>query len=214
MGRLSKNFILIFMLIGMFLLAGCSKFNFKTFHASDEETGTEITLAPDDNQIETETETSITTTSDNAEEAVNTKTETLPTPAAIKPTANIDLPIYTVNADTGEVEPITALVPEGSEITPEFIVDTVVESMADQSIVVGIEGVTLEDDAIIVSFMKDKAPGTNSGAGYEASVLDAIALSLIDNLNDYSKVIYRINGEAYISGHIELGIDEIYLGDN
>jgi hypothetical protein len=212
MGRFNKKFILIFMLIGMFLLTGCSKFNFKTFDASDEETGTEITLAPDDNQIETET--SITATSDNSEEAVNTKAETLPTPAAIKPTANIDLPVYTVNADTGEVEPITALVPEGSEITPEFIVDTVVDSMADQSIIVGIEDVTQKDDAVIVSFMKDKAPGTNSGAGYEASVLDAIALSLIDNLKNYSKVIYRINGEAYISGHIELGIDEVYLGDN
>src|SRR5690606_13491138 len=125
------------------------------------------------------------------------------TPSIIQPSKNIELLIYVVNSSS-DLDPITALVPADSEITPELIVDTVVDSMADRSIVIGIESVTTQDDAVIVSFYADQPPISNVGSSLEESILNAIAQSLTDNLDDYSKVIYRVEGGPYASGHIEL----------
>lgn len=216
MGRFNKKYIIVILLIVVLLLIGCSKLRFNTFNASEEEENrVTVTIAPQNNENTSETddidEAEVTTAPEN--ETAKTEKAT-PTPNVIQPTANIELPVYTVNVDTGDIETVTALVPNDSKITPELIVDTVVEAMADQSIEVGIESVTTKDDAVIVSFYKDKAPLSEMGSGYEAAILDAIAQSLIDNLDDYSKVIYRAEGEAYVSGHIELGINEVYLGDN
>lgn len=219
MVKLSKKFILVILMIVTFLLTGCSKFHLSTFNASEEEVTptvtVTVTMAPENKKDDAETvnkeEKEVTTTS--TEETVTTD-ETTPTPVAIQPTANIDLPIYDVNIDTGDIDTVTALIPQDVEVTPELIVEKVVEAMADQSIIVGIQSVSTKDQTVIVNFFKDKAPVADNGSGYEASILDAIAQSLVDNLEDYSKVIFRVEGEAYVSGHIELGIDEVYLGGN
>jgi cytoskeletal protein RodZ len=211
MERHNKKIMLIIMLIGIFLLTGCNKFHLGTFNASDEEkSGTEVTLTPNDNQDEP-----ITGSEEEKEEDTNSdEEETTPTPSSIQPTANIDLTVYTVNVDTGDIETVTALVTNDSEITPKLIVNTVIESMADKSIVVGIDSVTSEGDTVIVSFTKEQAPFSEVGAGYETAILDAIAQSLTDNLEEYSKVIYRVEGKAYVSGHIEMEADEVYFEDN
>jgi cytoskeletal protein RodZ len=210
MERHNKKILLIIMLIGIFLLTGCNKFHLGTFNASDEEkSGSEVTLTPNDNQDEPITESEAKVEDTNSDEE-----ETTPTPSSIQPTANIDLTVYTVNVDTGDIETVTALVTKDSEITPELIVDTVIESMADKSIVVGIDRVTSEGDTVIVSFTKEQAPFSEVGAGYESAILDAIAQSLTDNLAEYSKVIYRVEGKAYVSGHIEMEADEVYFEDN
>jgi hypothetical protein len=214
MERNNKKIILIIMLMGVFLLTGCDKFHFGTFNASDgEKSNREITLTPEDSLDDpiTDTETDATIKSDKVEGTTENAT---PTPSTIQPIANNDLPVYNVNVDTGDIEPVTALVPKDSEITPELIVQTVIESMADHSIVVGIDSVTTLNDTVIVSFTKDQAPFSDLGAGYEAAILDAIAQSLTDNLENYNKIIYRVEGKAYVSGHIETDIDEVYFEDN
>lgn len=127
----------------------------------------------------------------------------------MKPSKNIDLSIYTVNLD-GEIEMKVAAVAEEKSITPQLIVDIVVESLLDNSFNVGIDNVSTEDDTIIVSFLSDQPPVSYVGAGYEAAILDAIAQSLTDNLSSYNKVIYRVEGSAYSSGHIELDFNEVY----
>jgi cytoskeletal protein RodZ len=216
MKQFNKKFILIIMLTGIFLLTGCDKVKLNTYNASQEDSDTEVTITPEENNTDaadkeavTSDTQALTTTEDQANPSDST-----PTPLAIQPAANTELQVYNVNADTSDIEPVTALIPDGNDITPQLIVDTVVESLADQSIVIGIDSVTTKDDAIIVSFIKDKAPYSNLGSGYEQAILDAIAQSLIDNLSDYSKVIYRIEGNAYTSGVFEYGIDEPYLEEN
>lgn len=216
MGRFNKKYNLIILLIVIFLLTGCNKFRFNTFNASEEEDNNiTVTTAPEVNADSSETDDR-----DEAKKTAVTENDLAPTGApqptsdVIQPTENIELPVFTVNVDTSEIETVTALVPADSKITPELIVNKVVEAMADQSIEVGIESVITKDDTVIVSFYKDKAPLSDMGSGYEAAILDAIAQSLIDNLDDYSKVIYRAEGKAYVSGHIKMGVDEVYLGDN
>lgn len=209
MERFNKKHLFLLLLCGIFLLTGCNKFSFGIFDASKEGADTEITSVPEDNQKETG--------ENNKETVTDVPTKGAPeataSPEGVTPQAadNMELPIYTVNAEDGNIVPVTARVSAGSEYKPELIVDTVIDALADEGITIGVDSVTSEKDAVIVSFLKDKAPYTNMGSEYEAAILNAIAQSLIDNLNDYDKVIFRIEGNAYVSGTFEKGINEVYM---
>lgn len=212
MKRNNKKSILILMLVCIFLLAGCKNVRFNTYKESGE-TVTDNTEGQKNETTDTdekaETKDGITLDDKDTKEEDE---EDAPTPTMIQPVENRELLIYTVNGDA-DIEPVTALIPEGEEITPQLIVDRVVDSMADQSLQIGVEDVTTKDDAVIISFYEGQPPLGNVGAGLEVAILDAIAQSLTDNLEDYSKVIYRMEGKAYVSGHIELEIDEVYFED-
>lgn len=132
----------------------------------------------------------------------------------IQPNKNTEVMIYVIDVETAEIVPVTALVSTDKEITPEVIVNEVVEAMADASLEIGIDQVQVEGDTVIVSFLSNKAPVVNVGSGYEVSILNAIAQSIIDNTPEYKNVIYRIEGQPYITGHISLEADEVFLGDN
>ncbi len=212
MERIKRLLILMIMAAGLFLLSGCSIFHFDFFDES-KENNPEITLAPTEMPENPDQDESKEVTQTNQDPLVTPGSEVTPTPAQIKPTENVELTIYTVNVSTAEPENAIALIPADIDITPELIVDKVVESMADRSLDVGIESVTARGDTVIVSFYKNKAPLSEIGSGYEVAILDAIAQSLVDNLESYKKVIYRAEGKAYASGHIELELDEVYLED-
>jgi hypothetical protein len=213
MERLKRNILLILMVMGLTLLAGCNLFQFDFFDDSEEDNSSVITLTPNEDDKDNPSSSKIDNSEGNNPIESEKLTESTPTPSDIQPTKNIELPLYTVNIDTGEIEAETALVPADTKITPDLIVEKVVESMADRSIEVGIQEVSYKGDTVIVSFYKDKAPLSEMGSVYEAAILDAIAQSLIDNLKDYNKVIYRAEGEAYISGHFEFELNDIYLED-
>ncbi len=121
------------------------------------------------------------------------------------------LQIYTMNASTLEPEAVSVLIPQDTELTPEFIVDTVIATLEDQGYTIEVESVTTQEDAVVVSFYKNQAPSSGFGSSAESTVLDVFAQSLVDNLEDYRKVIYRLEGDAYSSGHFEFGLDQVYL---
>lgn len=209
MKRYNKYLILILVLISIFIITGCNSFSIDTFKNPDEydnKTDNNIspspTNKPDVNDIDKPIDIGLLSNLENDE----------PTPTIIQPIENTQLLIYIVNSST-DLEAVTALIPADYEITPELIVDTLVNSMADQSLIIGIESVTTKDDSVIVSFYADQPPLANVGSGLEYAILNAIAQSLTDNLDDYNKVIYRVEGGQYISGHIELGLDEVYHED-
>lgn len=218
MKRVNKLFLLMLLLCAVIVYStGCDKINLKFFGPSEKENTSDITKALEDDTDDTETESKDALTNDNSEDiqgtddaAVPTK-EVTPTPAAIQPSANVDLPIYTVDAEKGDIVPATVVISESSEVTPDLIVDNVIQSLADKSIIVGILDVTTKDDAIIVNFDKDNPPYKDLGSSYEAAILDAIAQSLIDNLDSYNKVIYHVDGGVYASGVYEYEIDEAYF---
>lgn len=120
------------------------------------------------------------------------------------------LPIYTMNAESLEPEAVTILVSQNQEITPEFIVASVSDTLEEQGYTIEVESVTTQDDAVVVSFYNDQPPVT-FGSSAESSILDVYAQSLVDNLPDYNKVIYRLEGKAYVSGHFEFGVNQVYL---
>ncbi len=220
MKQFRRLYYMMILLVGLLLLTGCDKISFSTFDASKEEPNTEISpTAVDLDQPQNDKENSEIEDKKN-ENSVDSKgsKETpgkakpaTPTPSSIQPTENIDLSLYTVNFKSGNIEPVTAAIPKNSRLEPKLIVNMVTESLADQSILIGIKDVTTKDDIIIVNFTKDNPPSKNLGSGYEDAILNAYAQSLLDNLNDYHKIIFRIDDKAYTSGAFEYGIDEVYL---
>jgi hypothetical protein len=132
----------------------------------------------------------------------------------VAPVANKEIPIYTFNDISLEIEPAIALVPEETGLTPELVVNMVVDSFADRSITVGIDKILIEEDTVIVSFLSDQAPLVNVGSSLETTILDAIAQSIIENFPEYPKVIYRVEGKNYESGRYKFKINEVYLDGN
>ncbi|MGN0506034.1 MAG: hypothetical protein ACI4FZ_05690 [Lachnospiraceae bacterium] len=122
-----------------------------------------------------------------------------------------EIVIYTLNSETLQKEAVTALVYVESELTPELIMEQVIDAMEDDYFYIQIDSITTEGKNIIVSFCADSTPVCNVGASVEGVILDAIGQSLLDNLPEYSGVIYRVEGGAYQSGHIEIGIDEVFI---
>ena len=220
MKRYSRNFALILIITAVFLLTGCKNIRLKVFKDNNEPKNNIENNVNDDSNIIDESGSDITKSENNGAEKIDVLKNTdepsdtdNPTPTVIQPTQNVELLIYVVN-NAADLDPVYALVPADEEITPQLIVETVVDSMADRSILIGIESVTTEGDTVIVSFYSDKAPLKDVGASFESAILDAIAQSLVENLEDYNKVIYRVEGGPYISGHIELEKDEVYFEDN
>jgi uncharacterized protein YceK len=211
MGQHNKKLILITILVSVLALTGCKNVRFHTINEAGE--SDTINTQEQQNEISDEGDEGKKDNQDTGKqvdkkEQKSDKEE--PTPTIIQPVENTELTVYIVNSDA-ELENVTALIPKDTQITPQLIVDTVKDSMADNSLNLGIESVEAKDDAVIVSFYANQPPVTNVGASYEVAILDAIAQSLVDNLTDYNKVIYRIEGKAYEGGHVELGIDEVYL---
>ncbi|HKL98479.1 MAG TPA: hypothetical protein VJZ06_01070 [Mobilitalea sp.] len=210
MKRHNKKFLLIMIIFCMLSLFGCKNIRLNTYKNSDEsKIAKEQEIDQNQQEDDVNNVSPIGSTDNKKIDATDTKE---PTPAAIQPVANTELIIYNVNTDA-EIETVTVLIPEQHEITPQLVVDTVIASLADNSLTVGVESVTTTGDTVIISFYADKSPSKNVGAGFETSILDAIALSLFDNLENYNNVIYRIEGNAYSGGHIETDFDEVYLSD-
>lgn len=207
MKHYNKNLVLILILAIIIMFTGCSNVRLQRYNKSDE---SENIIKEDDNEDQIYIKNNDDDNTDIDDDDSIDIDE--PTPTIIQPVQNTELLIYTVNIDSN-LEPITALVPADKEITPELVVDAVVDALADQSLIIGIENVTTEDDTVIVSFYSDKAPLYNTGSGFESAILNAFAQSLTENLDNIHKVIYRVEGGAYSSGHIELDIDEVYHED-
>ncbi|NLZ82858.1 MAG: hypothetical protein GX915_04245 [Clostridiales bacterium] len=203
MKHINKKFILIGLLLAIFLLVGCDKIKFNTFNAGKDDQ--KNNLEQDDDQKMKED------AKEDVKDTEKTDDTSIPVEPDIQPKANTPLLIYTIDSEKGEIEPVTAMIPDDTEITAQLIIDKVVEAMADKSLQIGIESVTAHADNVIVSFYSDQPPLANVGAGIELAILDAIGQSLIDNLPDCNKIIYQVEKEAYVSGHMVLDIDEAYF---
>ncbi|MGB8455383.1 MAG: hypothetical protein WCD89_24015 [Anaerocolumna sp.] len=150
-------------------------------------------------------------TKDNDSTSADTKETASET---VERVATKEVSIYTINENTQGVESVVALVPEDSEITPRLIIDLVQDSLTDRSIVVGIDKITTEKDTVIVSFKSGQPPLINVSSDLEKTILDAIAQSLVDNLVDYPKVVFRVDGQAYSSANFSYGLNEVYLNNS
>lgn len=184
-----KNFIYVMLCICVaFVISGCGK--------NDKTTPT-VTPAP--------TKPVITATVDPSEK--NKVDE--PT---IAPLENLEITIYTLNPDSLEKEAVTVLVTVEDELTPELIVEQVVDAMEDEGFYLGINDIIIDGNSVRIDFKSDAAPVIDVGASVEGSIIDILAQSILDNLPQYNKIYISIEGGPYYTGHIEFELDEVYLG--
>ncbi|WP_167956689.1 GerMN domain-containing protein [Anaerosporobacter faecicola] len=126
----------------------------------------------------------------------------------------VELPIYTINDETLETEDAIAYISGDTEVTAELIVGEVIKAFEANAYEVEVESVSQDGDTVVVNFMKGSAPVTGVGASVEGATLECISYSLLDNLPTCKKVVFRVDGEAYVSGHIEMEINEPYITGN
>lgn len=141
--------------------------------------------------------------------AVPTHAEKKPT---IAPPENLEVTIYTLNPDSLEKEAVTVLVTVEDELTPELIVEQVVDAMEDEGFYLGINDIIINDDSVRIDFKSDAVPVIDVGASVEGSIIDILAQSILDNLPQYKKIYISIEGGPYHSGHLEFELDDVYLG--
>ena len=215
-----KKFCLLMSLGFVLTITACDKKDDKTnvnnttkeiTQSNDQESGEEKGIINQDTTDVNNTLNSDTTGIDSGTDDAVTTESTEKDKEQVERVATKEISIYTINEEIDEVEAVTALIPADTEITPEIIVEYVADSLADRLIEVGLDPVITRGDTVIVSFKRNQPPIINVGAGLETAILDAFAQSLVDNLDDYKKVIFRIEGNAYESGHQVFGIDEVYL---
>lgn len=130
----------------------------------------------------------------------------------IAPPDNFEITIYSLNSDSLEKEAVTVLVTENDELTPEFIVEQVIEAMEDEGFYIGVNDIIIEGESVRIDFKSDAAPVIDVGASVEGSVIDILAQSILDNLSQYKKIYISIEGGPYHSGHLEFELDDVYLG--
>lgn len=121
--------------------------------------------------------------------------------------------IYYTLSDSMEKEEMTAVLPEDTELTPEYLVNYVTETMDAVSVAVEVDSVTTSGQSVIVSFSEDTAPVCGTDAELEGEILDAIAQSILENFTEYTSVIYRVMGQAYVSENRSFSLNHVYLGN-
>lgn len=181
------------LILTMALFAACGK-------NTDESTDSQNNVTTE-NKVTTENDEQ---TTDNEEQKEDVET------ADSSQGVTGEVPIYSINDESLESEQTYVTI---EEVTPETVVQAVVDSLAEHSLEIGIDSVTMEGDTVIVSFLYGKAPLTSVGSTVEETILNSIADSLLDNVEGCKNVIFRAEGEAYESGHYAFGIDEVYAAE-
>lgn len=120
--------------------------------------------------------------------------------------------IYTIDDETLETVSLTALINTAGGLTPEAVVEAVALALEDHLIEIQIGSITVEGKKVTVDIKSEDAnlPFGNTGSSVEGVILDCITYSLFDNFKELREIYFTVNGGAYESGHISLGIGEAY----
>ncbi len=172
-------------------LAGCLSPSGKTNESTPTPTPTPTvaptyTVAPSTTPIESQNDTK----------------EEIPVPKA-------DIIIYSLDSDNFEKIAIQVKV-DAEKITLFDLVKKITVSLGDESFSVEVKNAFFEKTKAIVDFEPTGAPGVTS-PNYESSLLDCIAQSIIENYESCTAVVFRINGEAYVSENFKFGINDAYM---
>ncbi len=120
-----------------------------------------------------------------------------------------DIIIYSLNSENFEKVAIPVMIDTG-KITLYDLVKKISVALEDESFSVKVSNARFEKTTAIVDFAADGTPGAGS-PNYEASILDCIAQSIIENYESCTAVVFRIDGKEYVSSNFSFGIDEAYM---
>ena len=93
---------------------------------------------------------------------------------------------YTIS-DAMEKQEAVGMFSEDVLLTPETLVIFVAKSMADADLTVEVDSVTTNGKRVIISFQETSMPVVDTDKNLECEILDAIAMSILENLTEYSE---------------------------
>ena len=116
------------------------------------------------------------------------------------------LSLYSIDGVNEQLIPLKVPM-ESSRITPELIVDKVIENLDEKIVITEME---VEKKRIYVTFSDAYAPVKKCSKKFETLVLDCISNSLLDNVSYVDEVVFRSSTGNYHSNNYEFGEDEVY----
>lgn len=118
---------------------------------------------------------------------------------------------YVADPDTNEILPQTAFISADSELTPEQLMEFFADSMADYSVEINYNGVSLENKVVTLDFTEDMKQIAKRSDTLEKAVLDAVAQTMLDNFEECRGVSFLMDGGPYDSGNRYFEVGFIYM---
>lgn len=140
------------------------------------------------------------------EEAAPPSASPLPTQKSTMET----LTIYSIDSDSMSLIPVVVK-KQKDTLSAEYITSLAAQNLDDDGIL--IDHVEQEKNTVIVSFLPQGKPITGCTKKMEDLILNCFASSLLDNVSNCSKIIYRCQDKAYKSEHRSFEWDEIYASE-
>lgn len=118
---------------------------------------------------------------------------------------------YTVKLSGRLIESVEVAVGKGLNISPKLISEYVTDALEDEEIDIDILSITEKDGICTLDFGESIRKLAISEPDIEKLVLDAYAMSIVDNCPDINGVTFRIDGKAYSTKNISISDGEVYL---
>lgn len=96
-------------------------------------------------------------------------------------------------------------------VTPEMISEYVTDALEDEEINVAINDISVKDDICIIDFDDSIESIAKKDQKLEKLILDAYAMSIVDNCDDVEGVTFTISGKAYLTDSVRLDGGKVYL---
>lgn len=96
-------------------------------------------------------------------------------------------------------------------VTPEMISEYVTDALEDEEINVAINDISVKDDICILDFDSSIESTAKKDQKLEKLILDAYAMSIVDNCDDVEGVTFTISGKAYLTDSVRLDGGKVYL---
>ncbi len=120
------------------------------------------------------------------------------------------LTIYSIDSDSMSLIPVV-IKKQKKTLSAEYITYLVTQNLEDDD--VEIDHVEKEKNIVIVSFSSKGKPVVNCSKKMESLILSCFASSLLDNVPNCEKIIYRCEDKAYKSEHRSFKWNQVYASE-
>ena len=118
---------------------------------------------------------------------------------------------YTIKLSEKSIETAEAAIGNDIKGTPEMISEYVSDALEDEEINAAINAISVKDNICIIDFDDSIENIAKKDKKLEKLILDAYAMSIIDNCDDIEGVTFTISGAAYYTDSIRLAGGKVYL---
>ena len=118
---------------------------------------------------------------------------------------------YKVNLQKMSTESVEAAIGSNVEITPDIITDYVCDALEDEELTVTVNGTSVKNNMCTVDLKEDIIALTKEYPEIEKLILDAFAMSILDNCRDIDAVSFTIMGKEYSTQNIKIENGKAYI---